>query len=56
LLSNQNADDEEADDGNTQLDQLTIIQIIGEFDHLAMETLTKGIPELYNYLIGPQQQ
>ena len=56
LLKNQNGDDEDApaeENASSQLDQLTIIQIVGEFDHLAMETLMNGNPLLYNYLIGP---
>jgi hypothetical protein len=43
LLKNQNADDEDGGEED-QIDQLTFIQIIGEFDHLAMETLIKGMP------------
>jgi len=55
-LKNQNGEDEEDDEENAsaRLDQNTIIQIVGEFDHLAMETLVNGIPQLYNYIIGPQ--
>ncbi len=56
LLKNETGDDEDEDDenANAKLDQNTIIQIVGEFDHLAMETLVNGIPQLYNYIIGPQ--
>ena len=55
-MKNQNGEDEEDDEENAsaRLDQNTIIQIVGEFDHLAMETLVNGIPQLYNYIIGPQ--
>ena len=56
LLKNENGDDENEDDEDapTKPDLNTIIQIVSEFDHLAMETLVNGIPQLYNYIIGPQ--